>query len=134
MKMDSLSIFSMIIARCSVRDRCNQNDREHFVGNIIATIHVRGHGSPNVQGRGHFFRTTLKDTIEYKISSFYPTIKSRVTTQSGVKTRQTMYKVPNFALTPSHKSKISVITPLGTIAISPSPLSLRVLFSFTHFS
>lgn len=42
----------MIIARCSVRDRCHQNDRQHFVGNLIATVHVRCHGSPNVQGRG----------------------------------------------------------------------------------
>lgn len=46
------SNFSLIIARCSVRDRCNQNDRQHFVGNVLAPIHVRGHGSANVQGRG----------------------------------------------------------------------------------
>jgi hypothetical protein len=42
----------MIIARCSVCDRCNQNDRQHIVGNIVAPIHVRRHGSANVQGRG----------------------------------------------------------------------------------
>lgn len=74
----------MIIARCSVRDRCNQNDREHFVGNIIATIHVCRHGSPNVQGRGHFLRKTLKTTAKYNYLIF-PNKKSRVTTQSGVK-------------------------------------------------
>lgn len=47
-----LTCFSMIIARCSVRDRCNQNDRQHFVGHVIATVHVCGDGRANVQGRG----------------------------------------------------------------------------------
>lgn len=55
----------MIIARCTVRDRCHQNNRQHIVGNIVTAIYVRGHGSPNVQGRGQIlypdeFHTLLR--------------------------------------------------------------------------
>lgn len=35
-----------------MRDRCHQNDRQHIIGNIVTAIHVRCHGSANVQGRG----------------------------------------------------------------------------------
>lgn len=39
-----------------MRDRCNKNDRQHFVGHIITTVYVRGHGRSNVQGRGLFLQ------------------------------------------------------------------------------
>lgn len=56
-----------------MRDRCNQNDRQHFVGHIITTIYVRGHGRSNVQGRGLFLQLqpsgcSYKDVIERYIS------------------------------------------------------------------
>lgn len=50
--LDKKINFLLIVARCSMRDRCNQNDRQHFVGHVVTTVHVRGHGRSNVQGRG----------------------------------------------------------------------------------
>lgn len=34
-----------------MRDRCNKNDWQHFVGDKSPTVHVRCHGGANVQGR-----------------------------------------------------------------------------------
>lgn len=34
-----------------MRDRCNKNDRQHFIGDKSSAIHVCGYGGANVQGR-----------------------------------------------------------------------------------
>lgn len=67
-------MFSLIIARCSMRDRCNQNDRQHFIGNVLTTVHVCRHGSANVQGRGHFEYYVARPIQHYAVCPLKYTI------------------------------------------------------------
>lgn len=43
--------FSNFLARSPMCNRCYKNDWKHFVGDKSSAIHVRRHGSANVQGR-----------------------------------------------------------------------------------
>lgn len=95
-----------------MRDRCNQNDWKHFVGNVLASIHVRGHGSANVQGRGHFHHFYLEHRLPLGLYYLYDCLYHRLEWN-------TIYFI------------FKSITPLGIIIIS---ISLQKLFlSITNF-
>lgn len=64
-------MFLMIIARCTMRDRCHQNDRQHIIGNIFTAIHVCCNGRANVQGRGqHFTPQSLVPSRKFSLYRF----------------------------------------------------------------
>lgn len=121
----------MVIARCSVRDRCNQNDRQHFVGNIIATIHVCRHGSPNVQGRGHFLLVPETLAPQHNWSSLKYIIVRNTTSENTFWSEHTRYNC--FSRWPM----ITSITPLGIqycLSLFSSQDYLSFSFPITHFS
>lgn len=96
-----------------MRYRCYQNDWQHFVGNIIATVHVRSHGSPNVQGRGHFCKHTLK-AYHQSINIFILTYLSEITCDftEWCETWRNNLICTNITLSSLHIFKFP-ITPLG---------------------
>lgn len=107
----------MIIARCTMRDRCHQNDRQHIIGYIITAIHVRCNGRANVQGRGQLYNPQ-------SLASSRNFLYRLKTTCVAICSENTRHCIIN---------KNYPVTPLGIFFFYVYCLS-PILSFFTHFS